>query len=851
MAKFIVNESGELSAVNPNTGKQVWVPQSGIDEALGAGFVPETDEQATKREFAEKYDNPLYAAGLGALSGATAGLGTTALVKSGALSPEAATAIQEESPYAYGAGGLAGIVGSIGAGTGLPALLGRGAARAGAGVAAGLGGQAAARAAGGATAAALEGAAYGAGLEAERRAFSGKDLVSADALGDYAKSAGAGSVLGLGMSLGTSAAIAGAKGAGKLAQKALDRQGLKKLSDLKATQGAAEASSAALAGDIDAATAALQKAEQAAAKTGGEVEAIAREYDALLPRPAVAPGVEAGAYAQEVAEAARLDPLKTLKDIQKREQGFEAAVAKGDISKKADILDTRIARLENELESAAAVRSKADVAKLGDELSGVKKQMDANQKGRKTLADRIASGTNVAENERKLAKLQGIWKNLDDKQKRLRPVLKDATAADEAVSVMGKRSRADVAKELNIARKTRDSLDNQLASSQSRLAMSAEDLAAYRSSIGLAEGETATQRLARMSVLKDAQKKAGEAAAQSQRSLSTAERQLQALRSTRKKVLTAGEAAADQISREHGNWLHSASRVVSNLAGKSSGILGSRFGTGVLIGGGGVGGLLAGMVMPRAAAGLAAGLNKMAKSPGLKSGWNSLAKVTGERIVPATRMAAVLGLSKAMSGDDYGTMKNEIDSFRPDAVLAGVDHAVSLGADPMLASEIAQKHAAAMEYLKREFPRSSAPGGEVSGKPYKPDRLEAENFAHKYNAINNPTSYIDNIMAGDMRAVRAQTKAWREVFPEEHRQLSARMLEAADRMQRENKKIPRKIAEMMAEVTGEQRFLPVSRTAAFSARLREAQQAEQWGKKPRKPADFGKEQLTSTQRLMA
>jgi hypothetical protein len=165
--------SDSVNVISP-AGELGNIPGSAIQEAIKHGYRPATQEEVQQAERKEQYGtgfgNELAAGVEGGLSGATFGLSRWAETEASkvlgleSLSPEAQAARKEFNPWASGVGEVAGIGGSLlfAPGASLPGLLGKGAAKAGAEVAAGLTERAAAqKIIGGTVAGAIEGMAYG------------------------------------------------------------------------------------------------------------------------------------------------------------------------------------------------------------------------------------------------------------------------------------------------------------------------------------------------------------------------------------------------------------------------------------------------------------------------------------------------------------------------------------------------------------------------------------------------------------------------------------------------------------------------------------------------------------------
>lgn len=95
------------------SGAVVTVPEAQLQNALGLGYKLETPEQAKQRAYEKLFGGGLPAAGLGALRGATLGLGDVALAGAGVLDPREIKARQEAAPGASLAGEIAGTVASL------------------------------------------------------------------------------------------------------------------------------------------------------------------------------------------------------------------------------------------------------------------------------------------------------------------------------------------------------------------------------------------------------------------------------------------------------------------------------------------------------------------------------------------------------------------------------------------------------------------------------------------------------------------------------------------------------------------------------------------------------------------
>lgn len=186
------------------------VPSENMQAALQSGYSQATPEDLAQEASAEKYGDTsgqLKAAGLGALSAATFGLGTQALVRSKQITPEDYRGYQTENPVAYATGQVAGVVGSMFVpGEGLVGL--GNAARTGVGAAVkgllpeatGLGTKLLQRVAPGAVGSAAEGALYGAGELINDQALGDPDLNAEKVMSTLGYSAamggGVGAILG-------------------------------------------------------------------------------------------------------------------------------------------------------------------------------------------------------------------------------------------------------------------------------------------------------------------------------------------------------------------------------------------------------------------------------------------------------------------------------------------------------------------------------------------------------------------------------------------------------------------------------------------------------------------------------
>lgn len=163
---------GEVGLLDPD-GSPIAAPSNLTDTLLSQGYQQDTPENRTQAALRVKYGNAPLAAGLaGAARGATLGLSDQVLTKSGAVSPEALSALEKYNPISSGLGNVAGAVGS--------AFLGDEAApvnlvgKVGAGAAEALGGGTTAKLAG----SALEGAFYGLGQTATEQALGDPDLTA-------------------------------------------------------------------------------------------------------------------------------------------------------------------------------------------------------------------------------------------------------------------------------------------------------------------------------------------------------------------------------------------------------------------------------------------------------------------------------------------------------------------------------------------------------------------------------------------------------------------------------------------------------------------------------------------------
>lgn len=102
-------------------GAKASIPAEQLGEALKAGYTQPTPEQVQAEQFREEHDSPGKSFGLGALSGATLGLGNELLNKTGLSTPESQAAYREQRPGYFGAGQLVGSVAPIALTEGLAA----------------------------------------------------------------------------------------------------------------------------------------------------------------------------------------------------------------------------------------------------------------------------------------------------------------------------------------------------------------------------------------------------------------------------------------------------------------------------------------------------------------------------------------------------------------------------------------------------------------------------------------------------------------------------------------------------------------------------------------------------------
>lgn len=182
------------------------MPAENLQQAMAAGYSQATKEDLAAEAKAERYggtSGELKAAGLGALSGATFGLGTLALTKTGILSPEDAAGYREVNPDAYTTGEVGGAIGSMLI-PGPNLVKGADLARKGLTAAAlkalpeatTLGGKVAQRAAAGAMGSAVEGAFYGAGTLINDHALGDPDLNAEKVMSTLGYSAAFGGAIG-------------------------------------------------------------------------------------------------------------------------------------------------------------------------------------------------------------------------------------------------------------------------------------------------------------------------------------------------------------------------------------------------------------------------------------------------------------------------------------------------------------------------------------------------------------------------------------------------------------------------------------------------------------------------------
>ncbi len=199
MAEIYVNDQGEASMQDPDSGEYRWVPKQEYGDALAAGYTPESPESWQKRQIAKNYEDRGVAAALaGAARGATFGL-------SDAVLPHVFTdtdfkALKEHNEAASIGGDIAGTVASALIPGGAVGTLSRGAAKAGAKVAASAAKRGAlSKAAGAVTTSAIEGAAIGAGKGISDVALNKGDVEIQDAVSHVLKEGVTGMAFGAGL----------------------------------------------------------------------------------------------------------------------------------------------------------------------------------------------------------------------------------------------------------------------------------------------------------------------------------------------------------------------------------------------------------------------------------------------------------------------------------------------------------------------------------------------------------------------------------------------------------------------------------------------------------------------------
>lgn len=183
------------------------IPAENIKKATAEGYSIATTQDLEKEAMEKEYGGVtggIAAAGLGALSSGTFGLGTQALTQSGIVSPETIKAYKEVNPVSYLTGEVGGIVGSsLLAPEFAPVRLAE-AARVGLTAktlsalpeATSLAGKLATRGAAGAVGGAAEGALYGAGQLVNEHALGDPDLNSEKISSTLGRSAVAGGLIG-------------------------------------------------------------------------------------------------------------------------------------------------------------------------------------------------------------------------------------------------------------------------------------------------------------------------------------------------------------------------------------------------------------------------------------------------------------------------------------------------------------------------------------------------------------------------------------------------------------------------------------------------------------------------------
>jgi hypothetical protein len=220
--------------LNDPSGNPVLVGQEEAQRALASGYSQASEQQhaefskeaANQEKFGEGVVPAAKAVGLGALSAATFGLGTQALVRSKQITPDEYQQYETRNPVAYATGQVAGVVGSslllpgegaVGAGTALRRGVGA-AVESALPEATGLGTKLLQRVAPGAVGSAAEGALYGAGELINDQALGDPDLNAEKVMSTLGYSAAMGG--GVGAILGPIEAAFAKKSVGKLATEA-------------------------------------------------------------------------------------------------------------------------------------------------------------------------------------------------------------------------------------------------------------------------------------------------------------------------------------------------------------------------------------------------------------------------------------------------------------------------------------------------------------------------------------------------------------------------------------------------------------------------------------------------------
>jgi hypothetical protein len=186
-----------MASFSDGKGGFFWVPADKAQEAANSGMIPESTDQYMIRQRAKELDNPAMAAMGGFVTGVTGGLSDLVAREKMPVAADETRLLKEESPWASGAGEVAGVIAGILAKTNPAGLIG-GAGQSAARLTAGAVESAAARRILPGVGRALgEGFGMGAGSALSEQSLSGSSLDPVEIAKRGARTAALGGVLSL------------------------------------------------------------------------------------------------------------------------------------------------------------------------------------------------------------------------------------------------------------------------------------------------------------------------------------------------------------------------------------------------------------------------------------------------------------------------------------------------------------------------------------------------------------------------------------------------------------------------------------------------------------------------------